>query len=329
MSSINDVAKKAGVSKSTVSKVLNGYDTISEETKKRVNDAVRELNYYPNQIAVALSKANTKKIAVVVSPRNSNQPIDGLNINYILGASDRLEEMKIEVITIFTNMFEEKSFEEATMYLRKRGINGLILFGFPSNISAIDKMIWNQDFKVVVIDKDVVNTSTSCISVDNYQAQAEIATEMINRYRPTKILYISGEDGSDSGQERLAAIKDLAENQNLDITIMDGMYSELTAQQLATKHGQFYQLIICASDLMAIGVMRALKQKKIDRPVCGFDGIDLMAYVDDKFLTVKQDFYQIGSLAAEEVVALIEGKKGEKIIVNHEVGTIKITDVIK
>ncbi len=329
MASIKDVAKKAGVSKSTVSKVLNGYDTISEETKKKVNQAVKELNYYPNQIAVALSKANSKKIAIVVSPRKTDQTIDGLNINYILGASDRFDEMKIEVITIFASLFEEKTVDEATMYLRKRGINGIVLFGIPNNTEVIEKIIWNQDFKVVIIDKDIVNTSTSSISVDNYNAQYQIATEMISRYKPNKILYVAGDDGGDSGQERLQAIKDLKENENQDITIMDGKYSELEAQRLVTKHGQYFQTIICASDLMAIGALRALKQKKIDRPICGFDGIDLLAYIDEKFLTVKQDFYQIGTAAASEIVELLDGKSGEKIIVNHEIGTVKIEEVIK
>ncbi len=329
MASIKDVAKLAGVSKSTVSKVLNGYDTISDDTKKRVNTAVKELNYYPNQIAVALSKANSKKIALVVTPRSTDQTIDGLNINYILGASDRLEELKIEVITIFSSMFEEKTVEDATLYLRKRGINGIIFFGIPQNTTVLEQMIWNQDFKVTVIDKEIVNTSTSMISVDNYIAQREIAEEMIKRYNPNKILYIAGEDGGDSGKERLRAIQELNQQSDVEITIMDGNYSELKAQKLAMKHAQFYQTIICASDLMAIGVMRALKIKKIDRPVCGFDGIDLIAYIDEKFLTVKQDFYQIGRRSADEVIELLEGKKGEKIIVEHEIGNVLIENVIK
>ncbi len=329
MASINDVAKLAGVSKSTVSKVLNGYDTISEDTKKEVYKAVKQLNYMPNQIAVALSKGDTKKVALVVDPTKDNQTIDGLNVNYILGASQKFDELKIEVVTIFSTMFLQLNKDEIEMYLRKRAISGIIFFGVPTHNKVMNEIIANEQFKVVVVDVEFTNSSTSAISIDNYMAQQEVARRIIAEKGLKKILYISGADGGDSGEIRRQAMKDLAEELNLNLTIMDGEYSEKKAALIVKKHGFLYDGILCASDLMAIGAMRELKKQKLNRPITGFDGIDLMAYIDEKILTVIQNFNYIGALAAIEVNNLLDGQYGKKIIVEHEVNYVDIERVIK
>ncbi len=329
MASINDVAKLAGVSKSTVSKVLNDYDTISEDTKIEVYKAVKQLNYIPNQIAVALSKGDTKKVALVVDPTKDNQTIDGLNINYILGANHKFDELKIEVVTIFSTMFLQLNKDEIEMYLRKRAISGIIFFGVPIHNKVMNEIISNEQFKVVVVDVEITNSSTSSISIDNYKAQQEVARQIIAEKGLRKILYISGEDGGDSGQIRRKAIEDLAAELDLNLSIMDGEYSEKKAEIIVKKYGFMYDGILCASDLMAIGAMRELKRQKLNRPITGFDGIDLMAYVDEKILTVIQNFSQIGEIAAAEVNSLLDGKDGKKITVEHEIGYVDIRRVIK
>ena len=81
MSSMSDVAKKAGVGISTVSKVLNNYENISQETRDKVMKAVEELNYVPNAVASALSSKKSKRIGVVVFINNERQAIDEINMN--------------------------------------------------------------------------------------------------------------------------------------------------------------------------------------------------------------------------------------------------------
>ena len=88
MVSIKEVAKHAGVAISTVSKVLNGYPNVSEETKKRVQDAIKELNYIPNSIAAALSSKQFGRIALVLDPNRQTQAIDQIFMQYLVGALD-------------------------------------------------------------------------------------------------------------------------------------------------------------------------------------------------------------------------------------------------
>ena len=86
--------------------------------------------------------------------------------------------------------------------------------------------------------------------------------------------------------------------------------------------------IICASDLMAIGAMKALTDMDIFRPVCGFDGISLMGYAGKQMHTVKQDFRQIAAGAVDEMSRLLAGGSGQEIIMPHKLIRMEYKDVI-
>ena len=86
MVSIKDVARHAGVAISTVSKVLNNYPNVSEETKKRVNESVKELNFLPNSVAAALSSKQAGRVALLINLNTRTQAIDEIDMRYLSGA---------------------------------------------------------------------------------------------------------------------------------------------------------------------------------------------------------------------------------------------------
>ena len=88
-------------------------------------------------------------------------------------------------------------------------------------------------------------------------------------------------------------------------------------------------MIVCASDLMAIGAMRALVDMDIFRPVCGFDGISLMGYVGQQMNTVKQDFRKIARTAVEELKRLLDGEEGREVLIDYELVRLEYSDVIR
>lgn len=108
---------------------------------------------------------------------------------------------------------------------------------------------------------------------------------------------------------------------DLDLTMMvrQGDFSELTARNVALKYAKNKDVVVCASDLMAIGAMNALIDMDIFRPVCGFDGITLMGYVGKQMNTIRQDFYSISSRAVEEVHQLMNGGEGHQVIMPHSI----------
>ena len=88
-------------------------------------------------------------------------------------------------------------------------------------------------------------------------------------------------------------------------------------------------MIVCASDLMAIGAMRALTDMDIFRPVCGFDGLTLMGYVGQQMNTVRQDFSRISREAVEELVTLMNGGSGRELVLDYTLVRLKYQDIIR
>lgn len=328
MISIKEVARHAGVAISTVSKVLNGYPNISEETKKKVQDAIRELNYIPNSIASALSSKQFGRIALLMDPMRQTQAIDQIFMQYLLGALDQAKSKNVEVVTVFMSMIAGMDAEEVTRYFLSQSITGIIIFGLSKDDKVLQKLIKEQSFCCVVVDAPITNEKTSSVSIDHEQAQYDVAKKTVQDDHCKRVLYIAGRKDGYVTEERLLGIKKLALDLNLTVMIRNGNFSELTARQIALKYAKNKDVIVCASDLMAIGAMNALIDMDIFRPVCGFDGITLMGYVGKQMNTIYQDFYHISSRAVDEVKLLMDGETGRKVIMPHKIVKMYYKDII-
>jgi len=328
MVSIKDVARAAGVAISTVSKVLNGYPNVSEETKVKVNRAVEELNFVPNSVAAALSSKQSGRVALLMHLNQKTQAIDEINMQYIQGAIHKAMELNLDVITLFFSMFKNKTVEELTRYLQSQSICGLIIYGMGRENHVLHELVAGQNFKCVVIDAPFVNESTSSVGINQLKAQYDVARKTIEDNNGRRILYITGKKDGFATEDRLSGMKELVDELKLVMTVKNGEFSELQARNITMKYGEKYDVIVCASDLMAIGAMKALTEMDIFRPVCGFDGIILMGYVGKQMNTVHQDFAGISAVAMEELQLLMDGKTGERIDIPHYLDRIKYLDII-
>ena len=290
MVSIKDVAKRAGVAISTVSKVLNGYPNVSEETRQRVNKAVEELNFVPNSVAAALSSKQAGRVALLINSNMKTNAIDEIDMQYISGALNKAMELNLDVITLFFFMFQNKTADEVARYLQSQSITGIIIYGMSKEDKVLHRLISTGKFKCVVIDAPFVNASTSCIGVDHRRAQYEVAAKTVMENNCKRILYIAGKRNGYVTDERIRGMEDLVKEKNLTMLVRNGEFSELQARNITLKYAKNKDIVVCASDLMAIGAMKALIQMDIFRPVCGFDGIILMGYVGKQMNTVRQDF---------------------------------------
>lgn len=355
MVSIKDVAKHAGVAISTVSKVLNKYPNVSEETRLKVNAAIEELGFVPNSIASALSSKKTDRVALLLDANRHAQAIDEIPMKYILGAINKARELKIDIITVFFTMIQEMSVEEVTRYFQSQSIEGLIICGLSKQDTVLQELIAEGKFKIVLIDAPGVNARTSSIHIDHKLAQYEVAKEMILANKASfeqmygigmkapdvaddnddepyewgkKILYIAGKPNGYVSDERMQGMLQLAEELDLTLTVQTGNFSELQARNITMEYAGEQDAIVCASDLMAIGSMKALIDMDIFRPVCGYDGINLMGYAGKQMHTVKQDFQDIAAQSVKEIIRLMSGKEGREIIVPHQLIRIEYKDVI-
>ena len=328
MVSIKDVAKEAGVAISTVSKVLNNYPNVSESTRKKVMDVVDRLGFVPNAVAASLSSKRTGRVALLITFNLNTQASDEISMQYISGAVHRAKELQLDVITVFTSMIEDMTVDEVTSYFESQGIKGIIVYGMTTKDKVVHKLIGSGRFKMVVIDAPMVNETTSSVSIDNAKAQYDVAKKTITENKCKKVLYISGDEKGYITADRLEGIKKLCAEKKLKLTVRTGQFSELKARQLAFKYAKNTDCVVCASDMMAIGAMKALIEMDIFRPVCGFDGIILMGYVGKQMNTVKQDFVKISEAALDELGRLMQGEKGRKLIIPHTLVRMKYEDII-
>ena len=328
MVSIKDVAKRAGVAISTVSKVLNGYPNVSEETRQRVNKAVEELNFVPNSVAAALSSKQAGRVALLINSNMKTNAIDEIDMQYISGALNKAMELNLDVITLFFFMFQNKTADEVARYLQSQSITGIIIYGMSKEDKVLHRLISTGKFKCVVIDAPFVNVSTSCIGVDHRRAQYEVAAKTVMENNCKRILYIAGKRNGYVTDERIRGVEDLVKEKNLTMLVRNGEFSELQARNITLKYAKNKDIVVCASDLMAIGAMKALIQMDIFRPVCGFDGIILMGYVGKQMNTVRQDFASISESAMEELQELMNGGYGRNIVMKHSLVRMKYEDII-
>ncbi len=330
MVSIKDVAKHAGVAISTVSKVLNGYPNVSEETKRKVNEAIEELNFVPNAVASALSSKQSARVALIINLNQQTQAIDEIDMQYLSGAIRQARELNLDVQTVFFSMIQDKSVEEITRYLRSQNIGGVIIYGLSKDDKVLHRLIQSQVFKTVVIDYPMANPNTSSIWIDQERAQYEVARVTIEA-NPTKVqnvLYLAGKRNGYVTEERTKGIRRLAEEKGFKLTIHYGEFSELRARELTFRYGKNADAIVCASDLMAIGAMKALTEMNVYHPVCGFDGITLMGYVGKQMNTVRQDFSHVSEEAVKEVALLLNGMEGRNVVLDYQIVRLEYLDII-
>lgn len=328
MVSIKDVARQAGVAISTVSKVLNNYPNVSEETKRKVNQAVAELSFVPNSVAAALSSKQSGRVALLLNLSSASQAVDEINMQYMAGTIERAVELNLDVITIFNSMLRNKNLEEVIRYLQAQSITGLIIFGMSKEDKVLHKLIAAQIFKIVLVDAPMVNEATSAVWIDQAKAQYDVAKKTVLENKGKSILYLAGKKNGYVTEERLKGIRRLAEEMELALLIRNGEFSELQARNHTFKYARKKDIIVCASDLMAIGAMKALIEMDIFRPVCGFDGIVLMGYAGKQMNTVRQNFKRIASEAVTELKRLIDGGTGKRIVLDYELVRMKYMDII-
>jgi LacI family transcriptional regulator len=292
-------------------------------------EVVNRLGFVPNTVAATLSSKNSGRVALLIKLNVETQAIDEIDMQYIAGAISKARELQMDVITIFFSMIENMSLEEMTRYFVSQSIKGIIIYGMSKEDKVLRQLIEGDTFKTVVIDVPYVGTSTSCVSVDQARAQYDVAKKTIKENNCKKVLYIAGTRDGYVTDARLQGIRKLKEELGLQVLIRNGNFSELQARNLTLKYGKNKDCVVCASDLMAIGAMKALIDMDIFRPVCGFDGIVLMGYVGKQMNTVRQNFAAISSRAVEEMQRLLDGEEGTEVTMPHELVRLKYEEIIR
>lgn len=328
MVSIKDVAKHAGVAISTVSKVVNGYSGVSEATKAKVQEAIRELNFVPNSIAAALSSKKAGRIALLLNMNMHTTAIDEMDMQYLSGGIHKAQEQHLDLVTVFFSMIQDKTVEEIIQRFKAQNIEGIILYGLSKKDKVLWQLVESEEFKIVLVDVPYTAEHTSSVGVDHKQAQMDVAQRTMLENKGKKILYIAGDRNSYAAEAKLQGMEELVEKKGYQMLVRYGDFSERKARNITFQYAKNKDVIVCGSDLMAIGAMRALIEMDIFRPVCGFDGLILMGYAGKQMNTIRQDFAAVSAAAVEEMQYLLQGGKGRCVTLPHKIERMKYLDII-
>jgi LacI family transcriptional regulator len=309
---IRDVAKKAGVSIATVSKVFNGYTDINNETKEKIFEVAKTLDYTPNMAARTLSSKKQQTIALILNELNFNRkstmPMEVLN-----GVYKFTEQSDFEFVFYGTSTEKQES-KTFRQFCNEHNITGAVIQGLKMTDPYYYE-IQETDLPTVLIDIVSDNPKVGTVSIDNQAASLKAVNYllsqghqhigMINGSRDANVSILREQGYREALQENEVVINEAYiqyANFDEDITF-------LITKNLLSNHKEITALF-CASDIMAIGAMRAVKDmgKRVpeDISIIGFDDIILASYVTPRLTSIAQNMEEIGYEAAKLLTDIID-----------------------
>ncbi|ANF47598.1 MULTISPECIES: LacI family DNA-binding transcriptional regulator [Priestia] len=316
MTTIKDIARVAGVSVTTVSRALNGYSDVNEKTRQKIADVARELNYSPNTLARGLVMQKSKTIGLLVSGISRESVKDNFTFEVLCGVNERASTLGYDLILFNTNtmMQREKTY---TQLCRERRVDGAIIQGIKKEDPYLKEVV-ESDIPCVLVDIPVHSNSVGYVTTDNALG-AKKAVEHLASLGHKHIGMINGHEDAFVSQERLNGYREALKECGLSFRsewVVSGNFEEKKAEkavrELINRHKEV-TAIFCASDLMALGALKACKELGLHVPkemsIVGYDNIVLASYSSPNLTTVGQEVYQIGYEAADLLIEMLEGKE--------------------
>ena len=311
---IRDVAKKAGVSITTVSKALNDYPDVNPETRSRIQEIARQMNYVPNVAGRSMGGRVDKVIGLLI---NDLRPIDpsGSVYGILSGVCHACQDNNIEFILMTTDSRQQTQRTLKVLCLRKQ-LTGLICAGFRLHdpyLQQLDEI----DIPCAFIDIRTDNPDVLDVTMDNERAAYEAVSFLIKNARQNIALVNGGPDADVSilrgsgyrwalEEAHLPVRPDRMLSANFDASMAYQKTKELLDRDPAVD------ALFCASDLMALGACRAIEEKGLtvgeQIAVVGFDDIPVARYLYGGLTTIRQDFYLMGYMAGKAIYQKIEGQ---------------------
>ncbi|WP_066249772.1 LacI family DNA-binding transcriptional regulator [Neobacillus drentensis] len=305
MTTIRDVAAKAGVSTATVSRIINNKGQATPETVARVHAIIKELGYKPNVVARSLTSRKSNTIALLV-PTISNPFFPEL----ARGAEDVANSYGLNIFLCNTDDEREKV-NNYLVSLQERYVDGVIINSL--NLTNEDlKELHSNGIPVVTLDRTFSTHEFSSIIV-KHRIGAQVATKHLIDIGCKRIGLIRGPEDDFTAVQRMWGYRDYVKEFDWfdqswialgDFSVKSGY---LCMKELFQRHPDI-DGVFASNDLMAIGLLKAAHEwgRKVpdELAIIGFDGIDMTQYTNPPISTIKQPIYEMGKMAMEELIRL-------------------------
>ncbi len=326
---IRDVAKKAGMSLSTVSLVINNKKNVSEETRRRVNEIISELGYHPQRSARGLALQSSGNIGFILTEDHFSNA-EPFYTRIFLGAE--FEARKHNYYILLTTVGQTiKATKELPRFLLENNVDGVVIAGKIS--ASWIEFITERNIPLLLIDYDIPRYNLSSVGIDN-RTGVKLAVEHLRSGGHTKIGFIGGDIHHPSINQRYTAYRETLHGMHIELCSawinIDEPNTQMVDGYEATKkifshNGNKPTAIFAANDAMGIGCMRYLTEKGLNVPndvaIVGFDNIEAGLHVDPPLTTVNVHREEMGSLAVRRMVEMIKDKS---VIVTKTVTPVEL-----
>lgn len=319
---INDVAKYAGVSKKTISRVLNNEPKVSSDTKNKVKKAFKTLGYRPNPQARGLAFNQSFLIGLLY---------DNPNKNYVSEIqSGALERCKTDgyYLTIYPEDHEnERLLENIENILIIANLDGIILTPPFSDSIEVLALLEQQKMPFVRIGATETMDDTTCVISNDFKVSFQMCRYLISLGHE-RIGFIKGHPDHHASNLRLLGYQKALQKSAIEVfpeLITQGFFTFDSGEECAKKLISLKNrptAIFASNDYMAAAVIKVASQKGLQVPhqlsVAGFDNAPIAGYIWPSLTTIKQPIYRMASEAAKLLIKMIKGKPLETDLITFE-----------
>jgi DNA-binding LacI/PurR family transcriptional regulator len=308
---LETVAAAAGVSRATVSRVINGSPKVSSEVRAVVEAAVARLGYVPNRAARSLVTRRTDSVALVVSEPETKVFTDPLLAAMVRSLGQALGAVDIQLILMMVRADHERA--RLTGYLLGGHVDGVILMSLHEG-DPLPRILRDSGIPVVQMARSLGSVQLPFVDVDNVHG-ARLAVRHLVAIGRRRIATIAGPADMVAGVDRLDGFRqELTEHKLADHRVAFGDFSQSSGEQAMTAlladHADL-DAVFCASDLMAAGALRALRRHERRVPedvaVVGYDDLDVALLTEPPLSTVSQPVEDMARAMVEILLAQIAG----------------------
>lgn len=320
MANIQQVAKRAGVSVATVSRVLNGKDKVTAKTKQKVEEAIQDLNYEPSMLGRNLRNSESR-IVLILIPSISNP----FYFDIIKGIENMALSQNYNILLCETDSKPEKE-EIYFDLLRKKMADGVISMDPAVNVETLKELA--ENYAIIQCSEYGGGIGIPYVTIDSEEASYRAVKHLIQIGHQKIALMNSDEKFLYARERRMGYERALQEH-----GILLNQDHIFYTQELGFEQGQLamkkiLQLedrptaVFAVSDLLAIGALKEINAAGLhvpkDMAVVGFDKIDFSNMTNPALTTVAQPMYKMGTVAARMLIDKIQGKTVDSVVLGHE-----------
>ena len=304
MASIREVAKRAGVSPATVSRVINGTARVDEEKRERVEKAIEETGFRPNELARALYRKSSKIIGVIVPD------IENPFFSELAKAIEK-EAYEQEYRILLCNSDDQKEKELANLQmLAQLQADGVILM---TNTGEKSQSYEAVSMPIVFVDRRLDEMGqTSVIEADHY-AGGKLAAEYLIACGCRKITCIRGPQELSSGKKRYEGYREVCRQYSMKERFVDSTYKyedgAKAAEEVLRRYPDTDGIIAC-NDMTAVSVYKVLQKRGYRVPddiqIIGFDGVKFGRFLTPELTTVAQPIKEMGKCAVQMILGTVK-----------------------